>query len=99
MFVALWEYEVKPGCEERFERMYGPEGHWAKLFRGDANYHETRLLRDVTRPAVYLTMDFWASRKAYKQFMKSHSEEYKRLDAAGEKLMLRERKIGWFEDG
>jgi len=98
MFVALWEYEVKPGCEERFERMYGPEGHWAKLFRGDANYHETRLLRDVTRPAVYLTMDFWASRKAYKQFMKSQGDEYRRLDAAGGELTLREREIGWFED-
>ncbi len=28
MFVALWEYEVKPGCEERFENAYGPGGEW-----------------------------------------------------------------------
>lgn len=33
MFLALWEYEVKPGCEERFEKVYGPEGNWAQLFR------------------------------------------------------------------
>ncbi len=26
MFVALWEYEVKPGGEERFENGYGPGG-------------------------------------------------------------------------
>jgi hypothetical protein len=32
MFLALWEYEVKPGCEERFENVYGPEGDWARLF-------------------------------------------------------------------
>jgi len=24
MFVALWEYEVKPGSEESFENAYGP---------------------------------------------------------------------------
>jgi hypothetical protein len=24
MFLVLWEFEVKPGCEKRFERVYGP---------------------------------------------------------------------------
>jgi len=43
MFVALWEYEVKPGCEERFENAYGPNGDWVRLFRNDSHYHETRL--------------------------------------------------------
>jgi len=28
MFVALWEYEVKPGCEESFQSAYGPQGAW-----------------------------------------------------------------------
>ena len=97
MFVALWEYEVKPGCEEGFEMVYGPRGDWAKLFRNDANYQQTRLLRDVTRPAVYFTMDFWASRQAYEQFMALHTAEYEELDAAGEELTLSEQRIGWFE--
>jgi hypothetical protein len=35
MFVALWEYEVKPGEEERFEKAYGPDGDWVRLFRSD----------------------------------------------------------------
>ena len=43
MFVALWEFEVKPGCEKEFEKVYVPEGDWAKLFQNDANYRETRL--------------------------------------------------------
>ncbi len=97
MFVALWEYEVKPSCEERFEKVYGPEGDWAKLFRRDGNYQERRLLRDVARPAIYLTLDFWASRQAYERFLEGHAAEYKALDAEGEKLTLRERRIGWYE--
>jgi quinol monooxygenase YgiN len=97
MFVALWEFEVKPGCEERFQKVYGPEGDWAKLFRNDANYLETRLLHDPKHPAIFLTLDIWASRQAYETFMASHAAEYQRLDAAGEKLTLRERKVGWFE--
>jgi heme-degrading monooxygenase HmoA len=97
MFVALWEYEVKPGCEKRFEKVYGQEGDWARLFRSDSNYQETRLLHDPARPAIYLTLDFWTSRQAYENFMASNAAEYKRLDAAAEKLTLREGKIGWFK--
>jgi len=97
MFVALWEFEVKPGCEKRFQKVYGPGGDWAKLFRNDANYQETRLLHDPEHPAMYLTLDFWASRHAYKNFMATHAAEYEKLDAAGEELVLRERKIGWYD--
>ena len=97
MFVALWEYEVKPGSEERFENAYGPGGGWAKLFRSDPNYRETRLLRDPNRPAIYLTLDFWNSREAYEQFMAIHKDKYKMLDAAGEELASKERRIGWYE--
>ena len=97
MFVALWEFEVKPGCEKRFLKVYGPEGDWAKMFRKDANYQETQLLHDLNRPATYLTMDFWASRQAYETFMATHAAEYEGLDAAGKELTLRERKIGWYE--
>jgi hypothetical protein len=98
MFVALWEYEVKPGCKERFEKVYGPKGDWAKLFRSDPNYRETRLHRDEMRKAVYLTLDFWNSRRAYERFMSTRAADYRRLDAASEDLMLWERKIGWFEN-
>ena len=52
MFVALWEFEVKPGYEERFEMVYGPDGDWAKLFRRDSRYRETRLVQDAFRRGV-----------------------------------------------
>jgi hypothetical protein len=97
MFVALWEYEVKPGCEERFENAYGPGGHWVRLFGSDSNYRETRLGRDPFRPAIYLTLDFWNSRKGYEQFMAIHKNEYKAIDAAGEELTSMERRIGHYE--
>src|SRR5437899_2743947 len=97
MFVALWEYEVKPGDKERFEKVYGPEGAWVQLFRGDANYRETRLVRDVFRVGVYLTMDFWDSRESYEKFMAEHRSEYESIDTIGEQMTVQERRIGWFE--
>ena len=103
MFVALWEFEVKPGCQKRFLKVYGPGGDWATLFQIDANFQETLLLHDPAHPAIFLTLDtldtldFGASRQAYESFMAAHAAEYKRLDAVGEELTLRERRMGWFE--
>jgi hypothetical protein len=97
MFVALWEYEVKPGCEQRFEKAYGPDGDWVRLFRSDLDYRETRLLHDPSRTATYLTLDFWNSPQAYEKFLVEHCAEYKTLDDATEGLTANERRIGWYE--
>jgi heme-degrading monooxygenase HmoA len=97
MFVALWEFEVKPGCEERFEKVYGPDGEWAKLFRSDSCYIETRLVKDTFRRGAYLTMDFWQSRKAYQAFLASHKSQYQAMDAQADKLTSKECRIGWYE--
>jgi len=97
MFLALWEYEVKPGCEERFEKVYGPAGDWARLFRSDSQYRETRLLRDPFRPSLYLTLDYWNSCQSYEEFMAAHNAEYKALDVEAEALTIKERRVGWYD--
>jgi hypothetical protein len=61
MFVILWEFEVKPGCEGRLQRAYGPEGAWVGLFQCDPHYRGTQLQRDPSRPPFYFTIDFWDS--------------------------------------
>jgi hypothetical protein len=66
MFVVLWEFDVKPGCEGRFESIYGPEGDWVRLFPSEPSYVRTDLLRDAARERVYVTCDYWESRKRTK---------------------------------
>jgi hypothetical protein len=97
MFVVLWEFEVKPGCEEQFEKVYGPGGDWDSLFRRDANHAGTYLFRDTVRPRVYLTADYWLSRRSYEEFREARQNDYQTLDAATEKLTTSERHIGSFE--
>ena len=97
MFVALWEFEVKPGCEERFETIYGPSGDWARFFRGDPHYQETRLLRDAFRARTYVTLDFWASHEDYISFKKSNGDAYLALDKSCEQLTVAERHLGGYE--
>jgi heme-degrading monooxygenase HmoA len=97
MFVILWEFEVKPGSEERFERVYGPGGDWDSLFRHDSHHAGTHLWRDTSRPSVYLTADYWHSRAAYDAFLTAQESAYKSLDAATQELTTREQKIGAYE--
>ena len=101
MFLVLWEFDVKPGCDERFESVYGPSGDgkgWgAQLFRRDSAYQRTLLLRDPFRERTYVTCDFWESKKAYQAFRQNNSDEYLVLDKLCEGLTLVERKLGDFE--
>lgn len=94
LFVALWEFEVKPGYEEKFEKVYGVDGAWAKLFSTDAEYLGTRLVKDVERERVYLTLDFWETQEAYENFKKGNAAEYERIDRECEGMTENERKVG-----
>jgi hypothetical protein len=93
MFVILWEFEVKPGSEGRFQRVYGPKGAWVRLFQRDPHYRGTQLRRDTSRPLFYFTIDFWDSETAYKRFLTNNRASYQELDRDTEGLTRHERRI------
>lgn len=97
MFLVLWEYDVKPGSEEVFESIYGPDGDWAQFFRRNPAYQRTLLLRDSFRDQTYVSCDFWETREAYKAFRLANSDVYLALDKRCEELTLAEREVGAFE--
>jgi heme-degrading monooxygenase HmoA len=90
LFLTLWEFEVKSGCEELFEQAYGPEGQWVELFRRAAGYRGTRLSRELRRERVYWTLDEWETRAAYEPFLKNHASRYAEMDRNCARLTLRE---------
>lgn len=97
MFVILWEFEVKPGSEPAFERAYGAQGDWVRLFQSDSRYRLTYLLKDISRPQIYFTMDLWDSENAYENFKNVNRQAYLALDRQTEGLTLQERFVGAFQ--
>lgn len=92
MHVVVWRFTTgDPGA---FERHYGPEGTWARLFRRSAEYVRTDLLTDGR---AYWTLDWWTSRAAYDAFRAAHAEEYARIDRDCEALTTSEAPIGHFD--
>ena len=97
MTVIVWEFRVRTDRRAEFERHYGPEGSWAKLFREDPAYIGTELLRDAAEADRYLTIDRWRARGAFEAFKKAHAAEYAALDRDCEQLTTTETKFGVFD--
>lgn len=56
-----------------------------------------RIFRDLAKPRVYLTGDYWVTQTAYETFLRREEGEYKRIDAAAEDLTVVERHVGSYE--
>lgn len=69
----IWQFQVTPGHVAEFERHYGPDGSWVKLFEQAAGYRGTVLLRDRAHPLRYITIDTWESIEAYRRFQATPS--------------------------
>jgi heme-degrading monooxygenase HmoA len=98
VFSILWEFRVKPERTAEFERAYGPQGSWAKLFAKNDGFLGTSLLRDPKTPARYVTLDRWTSVAAHVAMRERHAGEYETLDRAFETLTESEIELGTFEE-
>ena len=90
MLVRVWQYDVVPGVEAEFERVYGRNGDWARLFARSAGYLGTGLFRDVGVPGRYLTVDRFSGPDAWQPFLQVHGAAYEALDARCGRLTVSE---------
>lgn len=95
-YEIIWEFTVTTGQRPAFEAAYGSTGPWAELFSKAAGYIETKVLRDLERDGIYLTIDRWASEVAFMDFKRDCEVAYDRLDRQCKGLSERERRVGAF---
>jgi heme-degrading monooxygenase HmoA len=97
MYVIIWEYQVKADRNTEFEKIYGENGAWAKLFKNGSGYLGTELLRHSSQLLYYITIDRWASVVYYEAFLSNWRKEYEKLDAQCEGLTEQESLLGKWE--
>ncbi len=98
MVEFVWEFIARADKVKEFERHYASAGPWADLFRKNAGYHSTRLLRDAETERRYLTIDRWDSLASYRAMRERFAREHEELDRACEQFTESERRIGMFEE-
>ena len=96
MLALVFSYEARE--PEEFERFYGPEGDWARFFRGGRGYVGTELLRDLENPGRYLVVDRWESAEAYNAFIAANEGEYGRRADDARFYYDQELRFGTFEN-
>jgi heme-degrading monooxygenase HmoA len=95
MHVILWRFRVRPGHDAAFHSAYGEGGAWAQLFRSDAGFVGTELMRGTD--GTYLTIDRWVSEDASRRFRDAQAAPYAELDARCSDLTIEETLLGAFE--
>jgi heme-degrading monooxygenase HmoA len=92
LYFLLWKFRPKKGLEENFEKAYGPEGDWVRLFRKGRGYVRTELYSNGN--GTYITVDEWDSREAFEEFKAKFRHEYQILDKKLQSLTDEETFIG-----
>jgi heme-degrading monooxygenase HmoA len=96
VIALVFSYEARDPQE--FERVYGPDGEWARFFRGGRGYVGTELLRDVEAPGRYLVVDRWESAEAYNAFVAENRDGYMRRVDETAFHYAQELRLGTFEN-
>lgn len=92
----MWRYVVPAANRAEFERVYGANGGWVKLFGKASGYRATQLLAEAESEGRYMTIDEWDSREAFELFRSEHAEAFDALDARCAELTSREEQLGHF---
>jgi heme-degrading monooxygenase HmoA len=96
VYVRIWEFQAQAGREKEFEKIYGVEGDWVKLFRHSQAFLRTEVYRDLETSGRYVTIDYFSSQAAFQSFLKEFREKYDSLDQLGETVCASEKRIGSF---
>ena len=73
MIAVMWQFDVKKGREDEFEKLYGAGGDWAALNRRTRSYLGSSFLHDQNRSSRYLLIEYWSEMIVYEQHRASRS--------------------------
>jgi quinol monooxygenase YgiN len=93
MIIRVWEYDVPEATKTEFERIYGADGAWARLFSAEEGFAGTELFVSLSTPGRYLTVDRFRDQASWQRFQDEHRVAYWALDAESEGLTLAEREL------
>jgi hypothetical protein len=98
MVRLVWEFVARADRVQDFEKHYSNSGAWAELFRKNAGYRGTVLLRDAENARRFLTIDSWDHASAYRAMRERFAKEHAELDRFCEAFTESERRVGEFQE-
>ena len=96
MIAVVWQFEVKPGQQEEFEKFYGADGEWTALGRRSRSFLGSSFLRDQARGTNYLLIEYWSEMVVYEKHHADFSDEVAALEGKRDRLCVSVTPLGVF---
>jgi len=87
MIAIMWQFDVKKGREDEFEKLYGADGDWTTLNRQTRSYLGSSFLHDQNRASRYLLIEYWSEMIVYEQHRTSRSTMIKSIETRRAELV------------
>ena len=86
MIAMVWQFDVKPGREADFERLYGADGEWTNVSRRSRSFLGSSFLRDFSSPR-YVLIEYWSEMLPYEKHYAAMRDELAALEKSRQEML------------
>lgn len=87
MIAFAWQFDIKQGCEQRFEELAGADGPWHALARRSRSFLGSSFMRDTAQPTRYLLIEYWSEMLVYEKHQADFLDEIRELESERDALV------------
>lgn len=96
VIAVVWQFDVQPGSEARFERFFGASGPWQGLSRRSRSFLGSSFLHDAVHPTRYLVAEYWSEMLVYEKHQADYLDEVRELERERGELVVEMSALGVF---
>ena len=80
MYAVVWQFDVREGRQEEFERFYGADGPWTALSRRSRSFLGSSFLKALAQPDRYIVIEYWSEMVVYERHFADFADEIEQLE-------------------
>jgi quinol monooxygenase YgiN len=96
VIAVVWQFDVLPGKNDEFERLYGADGPWTALSRRSRSFLGSSFLKDLAQPSRYLVVEYWSEMVVYERHHADFEDEVQQLEQQRQALLRQSVPLGLF---
>ena len=96
VIAVVWQFEVREGREDEFERFYGADGPWTAISRRSRSFLGSSFLKDLGQPNRYVVVEYWSEMVVYERHHADFADEVVELEQQRAALVRAMQPLGLF---
>jgi hypothetical protein len=80
VIAVVWQFQVKTGKQQEFERFFGADGEWSQIARRSRSFLGSSFLRDQASDTSYFLIEYWSEMVVYERHRQSFGGDIRSLE-------------------